>query len=100
MLDLTIREIDAFARGVDASRRADMATALWAAWSTAGFSAYAWAGKRLPNIEPRLQAIMNPAATRRGDAAIANAVLRMKEIAKRRGLPPPKPRRVPSPPQP
>lgn len=92
VLDLTIREIDAYARGVDVARRSEMATALWAAWSMAGFNAYVWSGKRLPNIEPRLNSIMNPKAGRASD--VANAVVRMKEIAKVRNLPAPKPRRV------
>lgn len=92
MMDLTIREIDAYARGVDKARRGEMAVALWSAWSAAGFNAYVYAGKRLPNLDDRLQKIMQPGGRRSSE--ITNVVFKMNEIAKRRGLPPPKPRQV------
>lgn len=89
-MDMTIREIDAYAKGVDMTRRSDMASMLWAAWSNAGFNAYVWGGKRLPNIEQRLHAIMHPAKGRQTE--VTQVIWRMNEIARRKGLPPPKAR--------
>lgn len=93
-MDYTIREIDNYAKGVDTARRAQMATMLWAAHQGAGFTGFAFAGKRLPNIDQRLQKIMEhgqgQANERRSE--VASVLLKMSMIAQRHGLPPPRPR--------
>lgn len=86
----TIREITAFARGADRSHRFQMATKLWAVREGAVFGSYVNAGKRVPKIEDRLQAIMHGPKQRSG---VADTIFHMKEIAKRRNLPPPKRRK-------
>lgn len=91
-MDYTIREIDNFANGADHARRTEMATMLWAAHAGAGFYGHVLAGKRLPNIEQRLRKIMEqPGKKRRSE--IADVVERMNLIARRAGLPKPRPRR-------
>lgn len=90
-MDYTIREIDNYATGVDLARRAQMATMLWASWSGAGFMGHVWAGKRLPSIDRRLQKIMERPGTKRR-SEIEEVVDRMNLIARRAGLPKPRPR--------
>lgn len=91
MMDLTVREIDAFAQGHDRAQRNVMATALWAAWNAAAFNGFAFAGKRLPRLEPRIDQIMRGA---KSSGEITLLVDRMRKIASKRGLPPPKPRKT------
>lgn len=88
MMDMTVREIDAFAKGHDRARRANMATALWAVWNGAVFNAHGFAGKRLPNLDTRINEIMGKRSAGNGDMTLM--IDHMRKIAKRRGLPPPK----------
>lgn len=88
MLDLTIREIDAYAKGYDEARRNDMATQLWASWNTALFVGHAFAGKRLPRLEPRIDAIMG----KKQKSEVSLVIEKMRLAAQKAGLPPPKPR--------
>lgn len=92
MMDLTVREIDSFSKGNDRARRNSMVVALWAVWNGAAFNGYAFAGKRLPDLNKRINEIMSGAKSDNGDLTLA--IDHMRKIAKRRNLPPPKPRRV------
>lgn len=88
MMDLTIREIDAYAKGCDHARRTAMATDLWAAWNTALFVGHAFAGKRLPKLEPRIDGIMG----HKQKSELSKVIEKMRIAAEKAGLPPPKPR--------
>lgn len=92
MMDMTVRELDAFFKGHDRAQRANMATALWAQWNGAVFIGHVWAGKRLPDIDARIKQIMGNAASNGGD--VASVITKMRELAKRANLPPPKARKT------
>lgn len=65
---------------------------LWAAHAGAGYTAYAFAGKRLPKIDKRLKQIMDgPKGKARSE--VAGVVERMNLIAESAGMPPPRSRR-------
>jgi DNA polymerase IIIc chi subunit len=91
MMDLTVREIDAFAKGHDRARRNAMATALWAVWNGAVFNAHGFAGKRLPRLEPRIEQILR-GSKQGGDVTLV--ISHMRKLARKRGLPKPKPRKI------
>lgn len=92
MMDMTIRELDAFAEGRDRAKRAEAATALWQAHQTALFMAHVWAGKRIPDIEKRLAAIMSGGSV--AEQSVISVVAAMNEIARKAGLPKPRKRRI------
>lgn len=91
MMDMTVREIDAYAQGADQAQRGAMAMALWSAHNAASFNSYAFAGKRLPNIEQRLGQMINGT---KSSPDLSLAIAEMRNIARRNNLPPPKPRRI------
>ncbi len=91
MMDLTVREIDAFAEGRDSAQRGAMASALWAAHNAAWFNSFAFAGKQLPKLEPRISQILRGA---KPSGELTLLIDRMRKIAGKRNLPPPKPRRI------
>lgn len=87
MMDLTVREIDAFAKGHDRAQRNAMAASLWAVWNGAIYNGHAFAGKRLPPLEPRINQILGKS---HGSGDVTLLVDQMRKIAKRANLPPPK----------
>jgi len=92
IMDCTLREIDNYARGADLARRSELAAMLWGHHSAAGFFQHVYAGKRLPNIDRRLQQIMTPPDSAKRHSEVADVVERMNMIAMRAGMPPPRPR--------
>lgn len=94
IINYTLREIDGYSRGVDNAQRGEMARMLWQAHCAAQFNGYAFAGKRLPKIEKRIQQILHPErAKASGRDSVAAVIAKMNSIAKKAGLPPPRPRK-------
>lgn len=90
-MDLTVRQLDNYARGAARAKRNERASMLWAAWNGAVFNGHAFAGKRLPRLEPLMAKVVQDSRPA-GDISLAIAHMRL--IAKRRGLPQPKARRA------
>lgn len=84
IMDMTVREIDAYAAGADRRNRIAAALALSSAWQTANYIR----AKRLPDIKGRLREIVR--GNRPQTAAETRSVIEMmRRSAGKQGLPPP-----------
>lgn len=89
VMDMTVREIDAFAAGAARRERRESARALWAAFETANFTR----AKRMPrNIASRIRAILRGPGGQQAEE-VRTVIEHMRIAAKRQGLGPPKAKR-------